>query len=250
MKKFKNISLTIVFLLLVTYFILFTSFHHLDRGNFFDSLTREPLLKSPITRTVFLLHEWGDARFEYLSPKKDTIFVEIDYQLDKEPGIDVEKITTEMIKDLLGKNTEVKYTQDKNIPDIADFTDKHIKSILKATRNHKATNTSNYLHIIYLSKSRVEPNNSGWVVGEDEIIIFKDTIDDLSNDPEILARVEESTIKHEFGHLLGVDHIERDNCIMSISVEVHDGDKYQKENIPTDFCGETLVAIDDFRDMI
>ncbi|MBD3362582.1 hypothetical protein GF362_02585 [Candidatus Dojkabacteria bacterium] len=237
-------------MVIITYLIFFSAFHFLSRNNFINKNTRLFFLKSRIFRRLLILNEYGDARFDYLSPDKSKVFVEVDYQLGYAPEIDLETVLTDIMTQLLDKQVEVKITQDKELPDLREFEDKHIIQILQETQNYTENSEQSYLHLLYLSKSAEQPDNTGLVLGSNDLIIFKETINELTERPELIKRIEESTIKHEFGHLLGVEHIEREDCIMSEYVEVLGNYKFQKNNIPTQYCGDTIVQIEDYKSML
>jgi predicted Zn-dependent protease len=82
------------------------------------------------------------------------------------------------------------------------------------------------------------------VVNQNTIFIFQPVIKKLSNEPHIHDRLEQSTIMHEFAHLLMLEHIDQPDCIMTQTVEVLEHTRYQAGNIPTEFCPETLFQLD------
>lgn len=234
----------------MSYISLFVSFHLVDEGNPINQNFRINFLKHDIIRQALLLNDSGDDRFRYLKPLPLNVVVEIDYQTGVSPDIEAEYWVREMISETLGKDVEVIVNEDKNIPDLPIFTDNQIAKLLKSTKNEYRPD-SNYLHIIYISSSSVLPNNSGSVVGPNEIIIFKDTINSLTKDTLDLKKIEHSTIQHEFGHILGLKHTERENCVMSETVEVFEDDnKKVKNNIPLTHCADSLVELDKIKSYI
>ena len=65
----------------------------------------------------------------------------------------------------------------------------------------------------------------------------------MSDLSHIQNMIEQSTIMHEWGHLLGLDHINQEDCIMNERVEVYENRRFQGSNIPTTYCAEELYQL-------
>ncbi len=48
---------------------------------------------------------------------------------------------------------------------------------------------------------------------------------------------------HEWGHLLGIDHVDNPECIMSSFVEVEDKTLFRVQDIPVAYCPETIQEL-------
>jgi hypothetical protein len=242
--KFMSKIFTLIFTVVVlSYVFLLYSLRITDPENSFNKSNRNFFLRSKITRILFFLNSPGDARFEYLSSENNKVFVEIDYQVGREPNENVKQWVENMIFKVLRKGVEVKASEEGGIPESGGFSDKELRVLAKGTRDPIFKKNKAYLHVIYVSKSIDAPSNTGLVLTANDLFIFRDRIEELSGRGNIRSLVEESTIKHEFGHLLGLEHVDRDDCVMSESVEVYERSKYQFESIPTDFCEESLEEL-------
>lgn len=237
-------------LILLTYATLFVSFHFVQRDNPVDKTIRPLLIQYDFARYGFFLNSYGDLRYEYLSPDTKEVLIEVDYQRGQDPDFIMEAKLREMMQKLLGKGVDIRINEEEKIANFSSFSDEGVDKILKTTRDYKPSPEQIYLHIVYLSRSEADPGNAGWSVGADEIVIFKGAISSMTERRDIIQRLEESTVKHEFGHLLGIGHNDRENCVMSAVVEVKGNYKYQDENIPTEFCGESEVILDDYRKVL
>lgn len=231
---------TFVFTFIMLSYVFFLYHFRISEENLFNQRYRPYFLRSAIAREIFFLDRIGDARFEYFNTGKQVVLVEIDYQAGKEPNIDIEQWISGLIFHTLRKDVEIRISQEKKIPDRDGFSDKELIKLAKNTRNLGPDKDRSYLHLVYVSKSIEALTNTGLVLTAGDIFIFVDRIRELSNKDSIRSRIEQSTIKHEFGHLLGLEHVDSENCIMSERVEVYEKKRFQFENIPTDYCEETL----------
>jgi len=102
--------------------------------------------------------------------------------------------------------------------------------------------TPSDLNIVYTSSYSEKPSSIGLVIHRDTVYIFNDALKKLSEKSAVNNILEKTTIMHEWGHLLGVDHILNDDCVMSEVVEVYDNPSYGK-SLPTKYCWEELEAI-------
>jgi hypothetical protein len=239
----KLITLLFAVVALVYVFLLY-NFRIADPANSFNQGYRDFFLKSKITRILFFLNSPGDGRFEYFSPKKKSILVEIDYQVGRRPNDNVKQWIESMIFGTLGKEAEVQITEEGKMPDLDGFSDREMRELAKETQDWAASEGASYLHVVYVSESMEVPSNTGLVLTANDFFIFKDRIDDLSKKSNTQALIEESTIKHEFGHILGLEHVLEANCVMSEGVEVYERRKYQFEAIPTEYCEESLEELE------
>ncbi|OGV91940.1 hypothetical protein A3A66_04835 [Microgenomates group bacterium RIFCSPLOWO2_01_FULL_46_13] len=239
-------ALTIIFALIgLLYTLLLYWLGVAANENIVNELLRPTLIQWPLARTVFFLNRPGDSRYEYVETTSDTVTVEVDYYRLTPPAPEIEQWLKDLIQETVGKKVEVILEEDKKLPTREAFTDQELIRLSRLMRDYRAKD-STYLHVVYVPRSRSVPTNSGVVLTSREIFIFKEQINELSENVTVRKILEESTIKHEFGHLLGLEHVEDEDCVMAESVEVLSGWRPERL-IPTKFCEESLRKINELR---
>lgn len=203
---------------------------------------RPIILKLPYTQTLFRLNQPGDRRFAYAASKNSPLIIEVDYApnvvLEAQLQIWLETIVQETLK----KPVQVVIESTPQIPSQPDYTHQELYALAKAAQNPQLKSPS-YLQLIYVNRSQDTPTNSGVVLTSETMFLFQDAMYELTDQTHIRDRLVESTIKHEWGHLLGLEHIDQEDCIMSETVEVYETRRFQATNIPTDYCPPTISAL-------
>lgn len=243
-------SKVVVFLFVVIalgYVFVLNSLKGNDSSSLVNREFRPLLLRSVLTRQIFFLNKPGDARYEYVSRDNNKIVVEVDYQKDVNPNEEIKDWFEALFIEVLNKEAEVVISEDNTIENLDSFSDNQLKKYEKVSRSPTLSENRTYLHILYVAASKETPSNTGLVLDEDSIFIFGNSIRELSERNSILARIEQSTLNHEFGHLLGLEHVDRDDCVMSETVEVYGNRRRQSENIPLDYCKESWERVREIR---
>lgn len=225
-------------------------FHVLDRSNPINSNLRIQMLRSNITRSLFMLNEYGDNRLAYLTPNSNTVLVEVDFQKGKDPDRSTEAWIKTTIEELMGKNVEIMVIQDKEIPDLKEFSEFELKEAITKSQTYFPKENQDYIHILYVSKLTPYPSNNGMAMDATSIAIFQSVIQNEDLKRETIRDIEEATLKHEIGHLLGLEHIADDRCIMSENVEILGSYVQQSGEEKVKFCGESLVELDKFKELV
>lgn len=244
---------TLLFVIAVlSYVFLLQRFRLAESSNAINRQYRPLFLHSQILRKLFFLDRPGDNRFVYFSPQKAKLVVEVDYQIHRDPNSEVVSWIKDLAFDTLGKDdVEVdEVSEEDRIEDVEEFSDNKLVMLERKTRNLVPKRNESYLHILYVSQSSEAPSNTGLTLTVDAIFIFKDAIFSLSERSSIRALVEESTLRHEFGHLLGLEHVESSDCVMSERVEVYAKKRFQFENIPLEFCEESKSSLRELREKV
>ena len=118
------------------------------------------------------------------------------------------------------------------------LTNENLEEIYKLV---KSTSKSD-VYIIFTGSYAEKPSSVGLVIQRDAIFIFNDAIELLSERGYVKDLLEKTTIMHEWGHLLGLEHINYSNCIMNEMAEVYDNPPVGK-NLPIKYCWEELNII-------
>lgn len=203
-------------------------------------------LKNIITRSnqmvsLFNLNEPGDAKFLYSDLKYAELRVNLvtggEYRTDIKVGNWIE----EMIADTVMKKTNIEIVNELTIPLKSSYTDSDLNDIREKIYG-KVVGSEPVLNIVYLSKYAEKPTSVGLVIHRDTIFIFSERLDELTEKGYIGQILEKTTIMHEWGHLLGLDHINEKGCIMNELVEVSE-DYPSERDLPRKYCREELDAI-------
>ncbi|HLE48440.1 MAG TPA: hypothetical protein VI819_00175 [Patescibacteria group bacterium] len=237
-KFIKNIILAVIIIAILTvpicvYFVKFNSESFLGEN-----------LKKVVMQNNFLigfmnLDSPGDARFLYLKPDGKSISVRIIPVNSKMPDLDADLWVNEMISQTLNKDAEISVTNNVDYPVNDHLKDGDLNNLHNLVKKNDAAD----LYIIYTSSYNEIPSSVGLVLHRDTIFIFKDAIDGLTEKGVIKDVLERTTIMHEWGHLLGMDHVSDEKCIMDEQADVYDTPPLGKK-LPTEYCWEELQSLD------
>ncbi len=198
-------------------------------------------LHFPAFVQIFNLNQPGDNRLAYLSDKYPDFSVSIHYLQDALPEEEVTTWVTYMIRDTTGKVPTVGAPRIMAYPTQTSYTDRDLNQIRK-TLSIPFTSPAQ-LKIVYLSAYTPKPDYLGIILHRDTIFIFKDQLRNLQEKPDIMKRLEHSTLMHEWGHLLGLAHVPFSGCIMSEDVEVYDNRWLKDIEVPLTHCQDTLYDL-------
>jgi hypothetical protein len=241
MKTFLEI---VLLLFLIGLGALIYSLHVAEPNNLLNKELRPILQKSHVARKVFSLNKPGDYRYAYVSSKTPEIMVELDMLAGIEPNQFVERWIEQMIAESVKKYGSVALVQEITDGYKESYTYEELEELDRKHRSQEFAKQPGYLHVLYLTRSADEPTNAGMVLNDQAIFVFIDVIKELSEREDIRARVEQSTLMHEWGHLLGLNHTEAENCVMSEKVEVYGNQQFQFNNIPLTHCRESMAELD------
>lgn len=217
-----------VFLVLILVFLV-----KFQDNSVFAQKIKTEVLQRPILVELLNLNRPGDARYGYLDPGNSSISVILLYQAGFKHNEKVEIWLKEMILQTLSKNAQINAAELNTIGKGA-YSDKDLNEIRESALNRFGSEYG--LYIIYLSEYQQKESNAGITLHRDTIFIFKKALVNLTGQISTLNQLERSTLMHEWGHLLGVEHVSNPKCIMSEFVEVEQISLYRDKDIPTEYC--------------
>jgi len=249
-KSIVTITLFILIIIIFTFFIIRYSANLPQENNWFNRKFRAGFVYYPILRSVFNLHWDGDARSDYLSNKKfKKLLIEIDrYTNCQFSQKNIENIKSE-IAPVVQKPLGVEIRED----DIFDLSQsslsrEDLQQIIKKYKDNKAKNSQAVFYIICLNGFKDAPTNIGLSSGEDGAVIFWDEMKEISSEnPASFDLFFESTVLHEFGHQVGLEHSNEPECLMNERVESPGNAAGALSEIPTKFCPQELQQIENLR---
>ena len=236
MKRFEEIVLLLV---LLSYLGLFSVLHFTSTTSFINAQLRPCLLPYSWARSLFALKAIGDYRLVYLS-SPEPIAVQVWSSANAQPNPELDTWITAMISETIGQTAHLTFHTLAQTS-LTSLSDSELKQTLKTTR--PSNQSQPHLRLLYVPQSATLPTNAGAVLSPDAIFIFTQTINQLSETDLVRAKIEQSTIMHEWGHLLGLDHINQANCLMNERVEVFGNRRFQIINLPTQYCPEELYQL-------
>jgi len=208
-----------------------------NENSSFNRTSRFSLGKSEFLRNIFGLHNDGDARKEYLI---GTTPILVEYaESPGDPIPDAVRTAFEgKIKQLTGRDAK-SYSVDP-VPS-GTLTDENIR-ILMEVRKRNFEPGSPIIMVFSVDNFQAATNSVGKTYQEYGIILSGSRLKDTTqNSPEALPAFQLSTLMHEFGHQVGLDHNDQENCIMNPEVElpVQTG-IFANEVTSTDYCSFEL----------
>lgn len=222
MKKTLAVFLLLIIIIITFSYSAFYFFLNLQTSNnIINNSFRKKIISNYFLKNIFRLNQAGDARFNFATNNEFVRLKVIVYYQDKEVLYQetVEKAVDE-IKKVVNKNQVII----KKLPItilIDDFTDdKKLNQLVKKYPAKWSTpDKTAVLQVFILKKYYLHPTYAGLVKDDHNIFIFMDAIKDVSDMQRTTQDAEVSTILHEFGHLLGANHVSNPGCIMNEKVE-------------------------------
>lgn len=220
---------------MAVYFVKFKT------GSFLGVRLRRFVLKNEKLVKIINLNNPGDAKFIYLDPQKSEIDIEVVSVNSTDNNGNINAWMAEIIFQTTGKGTisvkplEIEFEKQNLLTD----------DDLTKIRNETILHGKHDLYIVYTSSYKEKPSSVGLVLHRDTIFIFKEAIDALSDNKSTQDVLEKTTLMHEWGHLLGMDHFDDPDCIMDEKADVYDKPPLG-EDLPTKYCFEEVQSLESF----
>ncbi len=227
-------------LLLVAFILLCGGFIYAKVGslgapdNYFNTHYRLQLDRYPVMRQVLGLHSYGDGRADYLGTRYGKITIEVDV-LD---GVMVDKdVLTRFVakvQDITGKPTSY-FISDTNLP-YANPTNADVAHIVNFYRNTGSGDSAS-LYLLLADTSKDNGKQLGSTYDEFGIVLYDQAVKDFTAGSfDTYESYSFSTLLHEFGHQLGLEHNDQTGCLMNAKAETSDQPKPFANLVITNFC--------------
>jgi predicted Zn-dependent protease len=239
----KRVIKTVLALVLVVSVLLTFSTIYLVKfsdTSFVGEILKEYIIKKPQLVSLFNLQKPGDGRFSYLSKGNKKLGADI-YLLDSiVADDDINEWINDMILETTGRQTTLSVNSLDEIEQKDEYSDDDLNQIIKLISEN---DSNGVLNIVYLLSYKPEPEYLGITVNKNTIFIFKSGFQNLNEKESVLRKLEQSTIMHEWGHLLGLKHLKKEECIMSEKVHFYSDRELWTSEVPTQYCPESLYEI-------
>lgn len=242
MKVLKAVSaiLLLGFILFMIGLLFVIAYLKFGNGSDNGSILRSWFVKYPLLVQITRLDQPGDQKYLYLKSNEPVVDVYVYYVEGEEPNKNLKVWLDEMIESTIGKDVNYQMTL-LNYQNESEYDEAQLIGIRRSF--YRFSWNKPVLYIIYLTKRAEDPSNAGITQNKDTIYIFKDVLVELNENKSVQERLERSTIYHEWGHILGLEHLTRDDCIMSAQVDVLEGRYPKGMEIPIEYCPETISKL-------
>lgn len=218
-----------------------------SQNNYFNSRLRSSISQYLVMRKILGLHYDGDGKSDYLGRKFSKITLEVTSMEGLMPKQEILNQLAKTIEETTGKPTEVTVTN-PNIPLYQEVNRTDIKNIVSHYKTKQTSGNTASLFIFVTTKSSDQENLIGTTYEEDSIIIFNEALDFFTKDePQTKDLYLFSTMLHEFGHQIGLQHNEAPSCLMQATAETNHVPRKFRQQVVTDFCESEKEQIDSIK---
>lgn len=244
MRRQRSITIVLLVVIIVAFSFSFLRYqaNNGQPNNWFNTRWRIRAAEQPLIRWALGLHQAGDGRNDYLYPERTEAFpvrVFVDPAVALSPG-SIEAALPEMVRLLhnggFDTGTPFQLASSKDAYTSTDF-----RSL--AAQASKMDSIQTPLDLFILTKDAVSTTQLGSTVREHGIVVFMASIQALTAEPQAQAALVTSTILHEFGHQVGLEHVDDQQCIMTAIVEQPMSTMWAPQTVPTQYCAEELAMV-------
>lgn len=240
LKLLKTLFITVLVFIII-YVVISIYLVKFDPNSIIGQNLRKSLIRYPSIVTWINLNQPGDYRYAYVNSKYAKISVNVYYSANMSPDADASTWIANTIKDTVNKKIDITMKELSQTEEKDTYSDQDLNLIRK---NNTKTSNNPVLNIFYLTSYTEIPSYLGLTLHRDTIFLFKQTLINISDKPEIIKLLEQSTIMHEWGHLLGLPHSEEMGCVMSNYLETYENWPMNENMIPLTQCWDTTYALD------
>lgn len=240
MPKFFSVLTLVVIIAASLAFVLVKTAAISEEDNWFNRNYRQDFASILILRKVFALNLDGDAKTDYLGDRRSKIIVEVDEIVGSEFKLESLEAAAEEMEKLTGKSVVI-IRSSKIVKTKSAYSQDDMVEIYDTYKIQKISADKAIFYLVSVPRNEDDKGLVGRTIKEDGAVIFANAIADLGR--ENIVEIEASTILHEFGHLLGLPHLEGADCIMNETLEVG----RRKQKISTGFCEEELQLLENIK---
>ncbi len=213
----------------------------------FNQTTRYNLGKRPIVRKILGLHKDSDARSEFLAGN-NPISIEVAQVVGG--GLTQQAIDSFVIevKKITGRDVHVYYVDGIKEGTLSSL---DLDQISKVKMRNFEPESSQFL-IIYANDFDSITDEVGRTYKEYGMVLSDAKLKNLTSGYSVsLPQYQLSTMLHEFGHQIGMDHNQLEGCIMNKEVESpKPADIFSSSFTPVEFCPSELDNIQSIKDKL
>lgn len=242
----RKLTIVIILLLIIIFSFSFVYLKSQALGpatNYFNQHWRASFAAIPWLRHALALHNDGDAKADYLGKRYQQILIEVDVMNSLMAHLASLDLFAKRIQEATGKSTSY-LISDRGVFYQRSMTADDLKKLVAKYRTYKNPSETAVVYLLYASQMANEQDLLGKTYQEDGIVMFVEALEKFTKDsPETLENYEASTALHEFGHQIGLNHNEEDDCLMNEHAEESDVALEHPEDVITDFCEFEKKAI-------
>jgi predicted Zn-dependent protease len=215
--------------------------------SFFNRHLREGFAKHPLARSVFGLQFDGDAKYDYLGNRSHKVVIEVDSMEGLSFDFEVLERFRQKTSEITGKPAVIVVSDDL-IPLALSSDDREISVIVKKHKDYKAAKRQAVVHLLLLNQYRQRPTLLGSTHNSESLVLFQSVLDEYALiKPSFKNIFAYTTLLHEFGHQLGLDHNDSAGCLMAEQAEEPVDWLGRTSDIADDFCGYELALIESIK---
>ncbi len=187
-----------------------------DVNSNFNQTTRYTLGKYELVRRILGMHSYGDARNAFLNTGDGGIVIEVVQAKGSTISDEIFNQFIENIKTVTGKSVLLYNTE---LISSKTLSDSDLEEVVSGYRRHAISGQAN-LFVIYANDFNRTGTEVAKTYKEFGIILSDKRLKEVTSQyPNAFKEYVESTLLHEFGHQLGMEHNDRNGCVMNEKVE-------------------------------
>ena len=208
---------------------------------------RAGLIRHPSMRQLFNLHSQGDAHSDYLGAGTNRIVLQV-YETPSQPvAAGVLSGLAARAESATGKLVTVNVATGE-LPDVVATSEAQRDAMLAPYNPPIPSMGEATMDVFIMGEDSDAPDEIGLTYRDDGIILFNGTLaGDLAHSPQTVQPYQTSTLLHEFGHQLGLQHNTQPGCVMNPSADITDSLSVQAQDVVTNFCPYELGQINALR---